>query len=125
MEKNGIYKCEVCGNVVSAIEAQDGTLVCCGQDMVILKEKTSDEGKEKHVPEISISGDKVVINVGSIPHPMEDAHFIELIQVIRNNNIIAEKRLSPGDKPRAEFCLETVDNVKVRILCNVHGLWVS
>ena len=39
-EKNGIYKCSVCGNVVSVIEAHQGELVCCGKPMELLKEQT-------------------------------------------------------------------------------------
>lgn len=125
VEKNGIYKCEICGNIVSAIEPHEGVLVCCGQNMKLLTEKTTDEGNEKHVPIISISGDKLVVNVGSVDHPMEDAHFIELIQILKDGNVVAEKRLLPTDKPHAEFCLDSVDNLRVRALCNIHGLWTS
>ena len=28
-----IYRCNVCGNVVSVIKVGGGTLVCCGKDM--------------------------------------------------------------------------------------------
>ena len=38
-KQNGIYKCEVCGNIVSVIEAHDGALVCCGKEMKLLEEK--------------------------------------------------------------------------------------
>jgi superoxide reductase len=34
-KKEEIYKCEICGNVVKVIEEGAGTLVCCGQDMVL------------------------------------------------------------------------------------------
>jgi len=30
-----VYECEICGNVVKVLEAGVGTLVCCGQDMVL------------------------------------------------------------------------------------------
>jgi len=29
-----VYKCEICGNVVSVVESGVGTLVCCGESMV-------------------------------------------------------------------------------------------
>ena len=45
-----VYFCEKCGNLVEVAGEGGGTLVCCGQDMVKLEEKTADEGKEKHVP---------------------------------------------------------------------------
>jgi len=125
-EQNGIYKCGVCGNVVSVIEAHAGTLVCCGQDMQLMVEKTiKDEGKEKHVPIIEIKGNKVIVKVGSIPHPMEEKHYIELIQLVQNGNVVIGKRLKPGDKPEAEFCVSDTKNLKARELCNIHGLWIS
>jgi superoxide reductase len=123
---NEIYKCNVCGNIVSVIEAHDGILVCCNQAMNLMEAKsTVQEGNEKHVPIVKIEGDKVVVNVGSIDHPMMDAHWIQLIQLLRNNSVIAEKRLKPGEKPQAEFCLTDTSDITARELCNLHGLWKS
>jgi len=125
-KQNGIYKCEICGNVVSVLESGKGDLVCCNQPMKLLEEKTSEaEGKEKHVPVVEIENNKVTVKVGSVPHPMEEEHYIELIQLIKDGNVVIGKRLKPGDEPNAEFCLENTENIKARILCNVHGLWVN
>jgi len=119
-----IFKCEICGNVVSVIETGNGELVCCGQPMKLLEEKTSgNEGKEKHVPVVEKTGNSVTVKVGSVPHPMEENHYIELIQIIQNGEIVAGKRLRPGDSPTAEFCLIDAENLTARALCNVHGLW--
>jgi superoxide reductase len=30
------YKCELCGQVVKVIEEGVGTLVCCGEDMILM-----------------------------------------------------------------------------------------
>jgi len=38
-EKGEVYKCEICGNVVSVLEGGDGDLVCCGEDMQLLSEE--------------------------------------------------------------------------------------
>ena len=39
MTKEGeIYKCEICGNVVSVVKSGGGVLVCCGQDMNLVNE---------------------------------------------------------------------------------------
>ena len=125
-KQDGIYKCEICGNVVSVIEAHDGELVCCGQPMKLLEEKTKkQEGKEKHVPVVEIKGNKITVKVGSVPHPMEKEHYIEIIQLIQDNQIVIGKRLKPGDEPKAEFCLENTKNLKARELCNIHGLWIN
>ena len=123
-EQNGIYKCEICGNVVSVIEAHDGALVCCGKEMKLLEEKTSEqEGKEKHVPVIEKFESGVRVNVGSILHPMEESHYIEIIQLVKDNDIVIGKRLKPGEEPVAEFCLANTEGLKARALCNIHGLW--
>lgn len=126
-KQNGIYRCEICGSVVSVIEAHDGELVCCGKPMGLLKEKASkEEGKEKHVPVIETIKDGIRVGVGSIEHPMEETHYIELIQLVKDGDIVIGKRLKPGDKPAAEFCcLASTKGLKARALCNIHGLWRS
>jgi superoxide reductase len=35
-EKGQIYRCEICGNVVSVLQEGDGDLVCCGENMKLL-----------------------------------------------------------------------------------------
>jgi len=49
-QKLEIYKCEVCGNIVEVTHEGVGTLVCCGQPMTKMVEKSTDAGNEKHVP---------------------------------------------------------------------------
>jgi len=124
---NEIYKCKVCGNVVEVIEIGGGILVCCGENMQLFEEQTIEkEGKEKHVPVMEINENKVKVKVGSTEHPMESGHYIELIEILKDNKIIASKRLLPGEKPEADFCcLETTEGITARELCNVHGLWIS
>ncbi|MDZ7377581.1 MAG: desulfoferrodoxin FeS4 iron-binding domain-containing protein, partial [candidate division KSB1 bacterium] len=69
---NQIYKCEICGNIVEVVHTGKGELVCCGQPMKLLVENTVDASKEKHVPVIEKSGNKVTVKVGSVAHPMEE-----------------------------------------------------
>jgi len=118
-----IYKCSVCGNITMVVHASGGTLVCCDKPMELQKEKTDDTGKEKHVPVIEKSAKGVSVKVGSVPHPMEEKHYIEWIEVTSGKNL-SVVGLKPGEKPEAEFC--TADtNAKVRAYCNVHGLWTN
>jgi len=125
-EKNGVYKCDVCGNVVSVVHASVGTLVCCGKNMTLLQPKTSaQEGKEKHVPVVEVSGSKVTVKIGSIPHPMEEKHYIEMIQLLKDDKVIAERRLFPGEAPVAVFEVEDAEGIKAREYCNLHGLWTN
>jgi len=123
IELNQVYKCNVCGNIVEVLHAGGGQLVCCGQPMELLKEKTEDAGLEKHVPVIEKTNSGVKVKVGSVPHPMEDAHYIEFVEVIAGGRIY-RKFLEPGDKPEAEFEINA-ENIKAREYCNVHGLWRS
>ncbi len=127
VKENGIYKCDLCGTIVSVLEAADPPIMCCGREMVLLKEGGSDKGgKEKHVPVVEIDGNKVNVKVGSVPHPMEEKHYIKLIQIVGKGQIIAGARLNPGEKPEAEFCLDcSAEGITSRALCNIHGLWKS
>jgi|SRR6056297_668056 len=122
-ERKQVYKCELCGNVVEVLHGADGDLVCCGTEMVLFEEKTADEGKEKHVPVIETTDEGVKVKVGSNPHPMEEKHYIEWIEVI-DGETSCRQYLKPGQAPEAIFkgCSE---NVTAREYCNVHGVWKS
>jgi len=118
---NEIYKCNVCGNIVEMVHTGAGQLVCCGQPMILQVANTVDASKEKHVPVIEKTDKGVKIKIGSVPHPMEEAHFIEWIEIIADGKSY-KKFLKPGDAPEAEFCVEA-ENIKARAYCNLHGLW--
>lgn len=123
-EKLQLFKCQCCDfvlEVTSPISCCDD-LSCCGKPMLLLEEKTSDAGKEKHVPVLSQGHAGVKIAVGSVPHPMEQDHFIEWIEVV-NGDYQNRKFLKPGEKPEAEFYVPMQNGLKVRAYCNKHGLW--
>lgn len=122
-EQLQIYKCNICGNIVEVLHTGVGQLVCCGQPMELMKEKTKDIGSEKHVPVIEKTAKGVKVRVGSVPHPMEEKHYIEWIEIMADGRAY-RKFLKPGDKPEAEF--EVADKkIVARELCNIHGLWKS
>jgi len=118
-----IYKCNVCGHIIEIINSGAGQLVCCGQPMELLVEKTQDEGLEKHVPVIEKTVNGFKVKVGSIPHPMEATHYIQWIELIADG-IILRKHFNPGEESEAEFCLKA-EKVEAREYCNIHGLWKS
>ena len=119
-----IYKCNVCGNIVEVIHEGVGELVCCGEPMELLKEKTEDSSVEKHVPFIEKTSDGVLVKVGqNQDHPMEEKHYIEWIQIIADGEVY-RKLLKPGDKPQAKFKI-SADKISAREYCNIHGLWKS
>jgi len=118
-----VYKCSVCGNITKVIHASGGTLVCCGQPMELQKEKTADAGREKHVPVVEKTAKGIIVKIGSVPHPMEEKHYIEWVEV-RAGDRICIKGFKPGEKPEAEFPVADT-GLKVRAFCNVHGLWTN
>lgn len=81
------------------------------------------EGKEKHVPIAKMDGNTLLVAVGSTPHPMLPAHFIEWIYV-KTDRGAYRKNLRPGEEPKAQFMLEEGEKVlEVYSYCNLHGLW--
>jgi superoxide reductase len=130
-ELNQIYKCAKCGNIVEVLHPGGGELVCCGEPMARQIENTVDAAHEKHVPVIEKTEKGVKVKVGSVPHPMEESHYIEWIEILADGKVF-RKYLKPGDasadakaladKPEAEFCVEA-ENIVAREYCNLHGLW--
>ena len=122
-QKGQVYRCSVCGNVVELVYVGGGTLVCCGKTMELLMEKSEDQGQEKHVPVIEKTASGYRVNVGSVPHPMEDKHYIAFIELVGDGRVYRQY-LKPADKPVAEFTISASD-VTAREYCNLHGLWRS
>ncbi len=120
-EKLEVYKCEACGNIVEVLHGGAGELVCCGSPMQLLSENTVDAAKEKHVPVIEKVDGGVKVTVGSVPHPMEDNHYIEWIEVIADGKAYRQF-LNPGDAPEAVFKIDA-GQITAREYCNLHGHW--
>lgn len=116
-----VYQCELCGNMVEVLAAGGGELVCCGQPMKLLVENSTDAAKEKHVPVIVKTEGGFTAKIGSVPHPMTDAHFIEWIELIAGTTVLRQE-LKPGDAPEAFFAT-TASQASARAYCNLHGLW--
>ena len=122
-EKLQVYKCEMCGNIVEVLHGGQGELVCCDQPMKLMEEQTADASTEKHVPVVEAGDAGVTVKVGSVPHPMEDEHHIEWVQIMSGDNVY-RIFLKPGGAPEGTFKLLKGD-ISAREYCNVHGLWRS
>lgn len=130
---NEVYKCSVCGNIVEVVHVGGGTLVCCGKEMILQIENSTDAATEKHVPVVERDGTKVAVKVGSVAHPMEAAHYIEWIELLvilpktanaPEDTISYKHFFHPGDMPETEFEIpEEAEEVIARAYCNLHGLW--
>lgn len=122
-ERKQVYKCSRCGIIVEVLHDGPGALVCCHADMDLLEEKSADSTTEKHVPVIEKIEGGYKVKVGSVPHPMAEAHYIEWIELLADNKVY-RKYLNPGDPAEAVFLLEA-ENVSAREYCSVHDLWKS
>lgn len=116
-----VYKCAECGNIVLVTHGGEGALVCCGQDMMLLEEKSADSTTEKHVPVIETIQGGYKVTVGSTLHPMKEEHYIEWIELITESETLITF-LKPGDEPVAIFKTDE-KAIKAREYCNLHGLW--
>lgn len=121
-KRTEVYKCELCGNIVEVYEGRDGALVCCGQEMSLLEEKSADMTTEKHVPVIEKIEGGFKVTVGSTLHPMKEEHYIQWIELITDKDEVLTVYLKPGQEPVAVFKTDA-KSVKAREYCNLHGLW--
>lgn len=120
-KKNEIYKCEKSGLMVEVLQDAEGTPMCCGELMKLLRENTTDGAKEKHVPVVEKIEGGYRVTVGSVEHPMTDAHYIQWIELVTPTGVLRHN-LTPQDKPVAEFKTDATE-VEAREYCNLHGLW--
>ena len=116
------YICKHCGNIVTFIHESGAPLTCCGDKMTQIVPNTVDAATEKHVPVVSIDGDTVTVEVGSVEHPMLPEHFIQWIY-LETDKGLQMKYLEPGDKPKAVFSLNGEKAIAAYEYCNLHGLW--
>ena len=117
------YKCKHCGNIIAYVHSSGVQVVCCGEKMEELVPNTQDGAREKHVPVYEVKGNKVVVNVGSVDHPMTEAHLIEWV-ALETKLGNQRKTLKANQAPRVEFCIEDGDEVvAVYAYCNLHGLY--
>ena len=110
-----ILKCNQCGKLVMVVREGKEGMVCCGQPMERLVERS----EEVHAP--VIEGEKTIsVRIPGVASPMRPDHFIEWIEVF-DGPYLHVRGLNPGEVPKAEF---TVANprVKVRTYCEAHGL---
>jgi len=122
MKNTKFYICSTCGNIVEMVQDSGVTPVCCGQKMTELVPNTVEASGEKHIPVVTVEGDVVTVNVGSVDHPMQDVHFIEWV-CVKTEKGIQRKHLNPGDAPNVTFHLGGDKALAVYAYCNLHGLW--
>lgn len=118
------FECKLCGQIVEIIQDTGVPIVCCGEKMAELFPEVEDGAlSDKHIPVFKIDNNKVIVKIGTIPHPSTTDHYIEWI-VLETTRGSQRKELKPGDAPEAIFHLETGELVKaIYAYCNIHQLW--
>ena len=114
--------CRHCGNLVGVLADAGQPLFCCGEEMQELKANTAEASVEKHLPVVKSEGGKVSVSVGSVAHPMSDAHHIAWVYLLTQKG--GQRKCLGIDGPaEAEFLLLADQAVAVFAYCNLHGLW--
>lgn len=117
------FRCKNCKNILNVIKENNENSFCaCESNLEEIKINSIDASKEKHVPVVNIKDNKVLVNIGSIDHPMLDSHFIEWI-CLETDKGVYFKYLTPQDKPETNFILNNEKAIAVYELCNLHGIW--
>lgn len=117
------YKCEGCGKLAVLFRESACPTKCCGEPMTEVVPGTVDAAREKHIPDVTVEGNLVKVKVGSVEHPMLDAHYIEWI-ILETSQGFQKKDLKPGQTPSAVFALaEGETPVAAYESCNLHGIW--
>ena len=117
------YVCTHCGNLIETIHSSGVPMICCGEPMKELVPNTVVAAGEQHKPVIAVEGSTVTVTVGSVAHPMTDAHLIQWV-VLETEQGVQRKTLTADAEPKAVFALAEGDKVVAAYAyCNLHGLW--
>ena len=124
LKKLSVYKCDVCGNLVEGLWNGTPDIVCCGKPMRELVANTTDAAREKHVPVITRSGNRVTVKVGEVAHPMTPQHFILFIELIAGAKTYRHDFKEGDAVAEAVFTIDDPNvPLQAREYCNLHGLW--
>ena len=105
------FICEHCGNIIAMVKSSGVPVMCCGQKMKEIIPGTTDAAVEKHVPVYTVEGNKVMVTVGSVEHPMLPEHYIEWVS-LQTKQGNQRKVLKPGDAPKVCFAICEGDEVE-------------
>lgn len=116
-----LYRCNICGNVVEVCKEGVGELVCCGENMELLKENipNNENAHFANIENISDIEKKVTFN-----HPMTQEHYIEFVEIISKDlKHIKRKHFSSNDELEMTIKCDCTEGFDVRLYCNRDGVW--
>jgi len=123
IKKKAIYRCAKCGNLIESLWNGHPAIFCCGEEMKELTPNTTDAAREKHVPVIERSGNKVIVKVGSVPHPMTKEHYILFVELLAGDKVLRHDFKEGDTVAEAAFIVEGDIPLQAREYCNLHSLW--
>lgn len=125
MYKNKLLISEDKQDIVEVIATNGCEISCDNKPMKELIANSTDAAQEKHVPQFQINGNIVKVDVGSVKHPMDEAHLIGWVYIVTNQGA-QRKFLKANTEPVIEFALCPGEELQeVYAYCNLHGLWMT
>ena len=122
MRNTKFYVCKHCGNLVEMINDAGVNVKCCGENMTPIEAGVTEASREKHIPVVKVENNTVVVEVGSVAHPMAEEHSI-LWVYLETDKGSQRKNLEVGKAPVVSFALNDEKPIAVYAYCNLHGLW--
>lgn len=117
------YQCEQCKIVMEVLTGQEENFQCGQVPMKKIEANTSEGAAEKHLPVVKQNGQEIVVEVGSVFHPMSAEHSIEWVY-LQTEKGAQRVFLKPEEEPVARFCVASGDKaVAAYAFCNLHGFW--
>ena len=124
MQKLRFLACEESNTIIEVISHTNETISCNGKPMHELVPNSTNAAEEKHVPVVTVNGNTVKVDVGSVRHPMEEAHSIKWVSIVTNQGV-QRKCLQSSTDPVIEFALCPDEKlIETYAYCNLHGLWM-
>lgn len=124
MSKLNLLVCDEDKTIVEVLSENKETISCDGKPMHELVPNSTNAAQEKHVPQVSVNGNIVKVDVGSVRHPMEEAHSIRWVSIVTNQGV-QRKCLKASTDPVVEFALCSDEKlIETYAYCNLHGLWM-
>ena len=123
MKELKFFLCTHCGNLAGMVYSSGVPMIFCGEPMKELVPNTVDAAGEKHKPVVTVAGNTVTVTVGSVAHPMTEAHLIQWV-ALQTEQGVQRKVLAADSAPTVTFALTEGDKpVAAYAYCNLHGLW--
>ena len=124
MQKLRFLVCEESNTIIEVISHTNETISCNGKPMHELVPNSTNAAQEKHVPVVTVNRNTVKVDVGSVRHPMEEAHSIKWVSIVTNQGV-QRKCLQSSTDPVVEFALCPDEKlIETYAYCNLHGLWM-